>query len=309
MKRKLLVGAGLLLAVAVVGGVIGLTARSIPETSKYAIDIERWRALAVSLPGPRPTDVRVLEIATNTVGQWLAIEDGGFGDVFDMRGYAFQVRWADGTSLIIDPINDADSQQEVFPHATWDALAWQEMQEAMLAAQTIIATHEHFDHVNGLTNSPHFDALVGKTIFTRAQLDAQLSMGLSGIDDRIRAGAKALDYSGAHALRPGVVLVEAPSHTPGSQLIYLRLADDTELLMVGDVAWNRANIDRPATRPRMVEWAMGEQGENTAHWLRALHDLARAHPEVKQIVAHDRATVEPLVKAGVIAEGFVVEGG
>lgn len=309
MKKKLLIGAAAVLAALIVVGVIGLTARSIPETSKHAIDIEAWRALAVSVPGARPTDVRVLEIATNTVGQWMAIEDGGFGDVFDMRGYAFQVRWADGTSLIIDPINDAESQQEIFPHATWDALAWQEMQEAMLAADTIIATHEHFDHVNGLTNSPHFDALVGKTVFTRAQLDAQLSMGLSGIDERIRKRAKALAYSGTHALLPGVVLIEAPSHTPGSQLIYLRLADDTELLMVGDVAWNAANIARPATRPRMVEWAMGEQGENTAHWLRALHDLARSNPEVKQIVAHDRGTVTPLVEAGLIAEGFVVEGG
>ena len=309
MKRKLLIGLAVVLGLVALVGVIGLTARSIPATSKYAIDIEAWRSLAASLPGPRPSEVRVLEIATNRVGQWIAIEGGSFGETFDMRGYAFQVRWADGRSLIIDPINDAASQEEFFPHATLDAAAWLEMQAAMLEAEAIIATHEHFDHVNGLTKSPHFDALVSKAIFSRAQVDADLRLGLSGIDDRTRAGAQVVDYRGAHALRPGIVLIEAPSHTPGSQLIYLRLADDRELLMVGDVAYNAANIRRPATRPRIVEWAMGEQGENTAHWLRALNDLARAHPEVKQIVAHDRDTVEPLVQAGNLGQGFVVDGG
>lgn len=309
MKRKLLIGAAVLVALLLAVTVIGLTSRSIPAESKHAIDIDTWRSLAASLPGERPVEVRVLAVARNRIKQVIAIEGGGFGDEFDMRGYSFQVRWADGTSLVIDPINDAESQAEVFPHATLDAAAWQEMQAGMLAADAIIATHEHFDHVNGLTNSPHVEALVGKSIFTRAQLDAELSLGLSGIDDRIRAKAQVIDLAGTHALRPGVVLIEAPSHTPGSQLIYLRLADDRELLMVGDVAWNLANITRPATRPRMVEWAMAEQGENTAHWLRALHDLMRAHPEVKQIVAHDPQTVEPLVKAGFLGAGFVLPEG
>lgn len=307
MKRKLAIGAAIVLAILAVVIVIGFSARSIPESSRFAIDIERWRALADEPAGARPVELRVLEIATNTVGQWLAIEGGGFSDEFDMRGYAFQVRWADGSSLVIDPINDATSQREIFPHATWDAAAWDEMQQAMLAADAIIATHEHFDHVNGLTHSPHFDALVEKTVFTRAQLDADLA--LSGIDDRVRARAEALDYSGTHAFRPGVVLVEAPSHTPGSQMIYLRLADDSEFLMVGDIAWNLANIRRPATRPRLVEWAMSEQGDNTAHWLRALHDLAAAQPAVHQIVAHDRQTVEPLVEAGRLKRGFEIPGG
>lgn len=302
MKRKLLIGLGVLLALVVVAALVGLSARSIPETSRFAIDVDAWRALADSPPGARPIELRVLQVATNRVPQVAAIEGGAFGEHFDMRGYAFEIRWADGRTVVVDPINDAESMGETFPEATWDAAAWDEMQQAMRVADAIIVTHEHFDHMNGLTNSPHFDDVIDKAVLTRVQVEADTY--LTGVDARIRGRVKPLDYTGTHALRRGLVLIEAPSHTLGSQMIYVRLADDSEFLMVGDIAWNLANIARPATRPRAVEWAMGELGDNTAHWLRALHDLARQHPEVHQIVAHDKETVEPLVAKGLVGQGF-----
>lgn len=302
MKRKLLIALGVLVAVALAVVLFGMSSRAIPETSRHAIDIEAWRTLADNPEGERPTELRVLEVVVNRVPQIAAIEDGSMSEHFDMRGYAFQVRWADGRTLIIDPINDEDSMGDTFPDATFDAAAWDEMQQAMRAADGIVVTHEHFDHLNGLTKSPYFDELIDKAVLSKVQVEADTY--LTGVDERVRARVKPLDYSGTHALRRGVVLIEAPSHTVGSQIIYVRLADDREFMMVGDIAWNAANIRQLATRPRAVEWAMGELGDNTAHWLRAFHDLAEEHPEVHQIVAHDRQTVEPLVASGAIGLGF-----
>ena len=46
---------------------------------------------------------------------------------------------------------------------------------------------------------------------------------------------RTIDYDRLYAVAPGVVLVSAPGHSPGSQLVYVRLADYREVLLVGDL--------------------------------------------------------------------------
>ena len=61
-----------------------------------------------------------------------------------------------------------------------------------------------------------------------------------------------LEYDHYYAAAPGIVLVKAPGHTPGSQLVFVKLASGKELLFIGDVAWHMDQIRQLWYRPRLV---------------------------------------------------------
>jgi glyoxylase-like metal-dependent hydrolase (beta-lactamase superfamily II) len=109
----------------------------------------------------------------------------------------------------------------------------------------------------------------------------------------------------AQAIAPGVVLVQAAGHTPGSQLVYARLASGREILFVGDVAWHLDQIEKLHYRPRLVtDLFLGEDRRAVLAQLRALHDLRRSHPEVVVLVSHDREQRQQLVAAGLLHDGL-----
>ncbi|MGZ3461634.1 MAG: hypothetical protein ACXU86_24345, partial [Archangium sp.] len=106
-----------------------------------------------------------------------------------------------------------------------------------------------------------------------------------------------------HLLRPGIVLIKAPGHTPGSQMLYVRLADGREFLLVGDIAWRQDNIRLPRMHPRVVNWLGHEDGAAMAEQLRYLHDLQQAEPGLNLVVAHDGAQMAELLRRGLVQDG------
>jgi glyoxylase-like metal-dependent hydrolase (beta-lactamase superfamily II) len=58
-----------------------------------------------------------------------------------------------------------------------------------------------------------------------------------------------VDYEEYLPIAPGMVLIKAPGHTPGHQMIYVRLDSGREYLFIGDVAWTLANITQLKMRP------------------------------------------------------------
>ncbi|MCA9538421.1 MAG: MBL fold metallo-hydrolase [Myxococcales bacterium] len=303
MRRKLLIGVGVLLLTMAAAALYALGARDVPATSRHAIDLDAWRALAAAMPGDPPVRIRHIEVHRQEMPKGIVAASEPFGQHYDIHAYAIQVVYADGTTGIIDAINDEASQLEGGQNPRYFPEAFDAMQTALRKARWIVCTHEHFDHINGVANSPYFDEIIDKTVLTKAQLESPIK--LTGITDAMRARVKPWPHEDAAPLAPGVVLIPAPSHTPGSQLVYVRLADGAEYLFVGDIAWNLANIRRPTMHPRAVEWALEEDyAEDTAHWLRAFHDLAESHPKVHQIVAHDGEVMAALVAEGAIEMGL-----
>ena len=119
--------------------------------------------------------------------------------------------------------------------------AYERLEKAMTLASAIVFTHEHPDHVGGIASASDSAAFDMQTRLTREQLESpkleRSEFRPGALDHRIP-----LDYQGLYALAPGVVLQKAPGHSPGSQLIYVELANGRRFVFVGDIAWSKDNI-------------------------------------------------------------------
>ena len=113
-----------------------------------------------------------------------------------------------------------------------------------------------------------------------------------------------LDYVRYQAVAPGVVLVKAPGHTPGSQMVYVRRADGVEFLLVGDIAWQMRNIETGREKARWVTVLTGEDRNAVREELAGLSRLHTAAPELHMIPGHDAAVIDALVKSGLLVNGF-----
>ena len=125
---------------------------------------------------------------------------------------------------------------------------------------------------------------------------------MAGFPDTLRAKLVPLVYEDAIAVAPGVVVKRAAGHTPGNQIVFIQLADGTEVLYVGDVVWNRDALTELRYRPRFItDWIINEDREAGLNQLRALRDLYDSDEDIHILIAHDlRTQVHPAIR-----EGFV----
>jgi glyoxylase-like metal-dependent hydrolase (beta-lactamase superfamily II) len=106
-------------------------------------------------------------------------------------------------------------------------------------------------------------------------------------------------------LAPGVVLVKAPGHTPGSQLVYVRLQDEREYLFIGDVAWHLDQITKLHYRPKLVtDWFLGDDRRAEHSQFRAIHELMRTNPQLLVVVSHDPDERKRFLAYGALIDGF-----
>jgi glyoxylase-like metal-dependent hydrolase (beta-lactamase superfamily II) len=110
-----------------------------------------------------------------------------------------------------------------------------------------------------------------------------------------------LSYDGLYAVAPGVVLQKAPGHSPGSQLVYVELANGNRFLFVGDIAWSRDNITMQRGRPYIAKLLMGEDRPEVAAQLAA---LSRLPSDVHVVIAHDPIALADDLAAGLYRQGF-----
>jgi glyoxylase-like metal-dependent hydrolase (beta-lactamase superfamily II) len=303
MWRRLGWGLLGLLVVLGLGAAFALSAQGIPEEAAAPFELEAVRALARAGEGPLPSELRSQRVGSAEVpAKTLVVAGGGFRP-HRFEFFTYQLRWEDGRSVIVDAVNDAKTHLENFPGSTHDAAAWARMQEAMRKADAVVITHEHFDHAAGISHSPFLQELAPRVGMTEPQLTSKDALD-AGFTPEVRARFQPLRYSGMHRLRPGVVLLAAPGHTPGSQLIYVRLASGREFLLVGDIAWHRENYELPRMHPRLVNWVAGEDADAMARQLRWLHELRRTHPDLNLVVAHDGEQMADYVRRGLILQGL-----
>ena len=141
---------------------------------------------------------------------------------------------------------------------------------------------------------------------TFAEMKAEIGARLPTLEP-LRKRVTPLAYDHYHALAPGVVLVKAPGHTPGSQLVYVALANGRRLLFVGDVAWHMDQIRELWYRPRLVtDVFLGEDRDAVMGELRKLRDVGAANPMLQIVVSHDVDQRAELLAQGVLGERFVL---
>jgi glyoxylase-like metal-dependent hydrolase (beta-lactamase superfamily II) len=136
----------------------------------------------------------------------------------------------------------------------------------------------------------------------------QPSHELSRIDAETAKRYVTVDYEDVLPIAPGVVLIKAAGHTPGSQMILVRLSTGAEVLLIGDISWSMAGVEQRRQKPEAVSTAIGEDRSAIQQQLDWLHEVMTAHG-VAVVNSHDGEWLNSLVEKGIVGVGLVLIGG
>jgi glyoxylase-like metal-dependent hydrolase (beta-lactamase superfamily II) len=266
------------------------------------------RAAATTIPGPLPARINYLKFAESHRPLADIIDGGGQGDFVSART-AFQVVYPAGSVMI-----DAGMDRTVHRFFGFgrEEPYWPErnaaVQQALREASLIVVTHEHGDHAAGVIRTAFRGEIAPKTVLTRGQV-ATLTTAPQMPEIRLTPEAARdyiiLDYEAYLPLAPGMVLIKAPGHTSGHQMVYVRLASGREYLFIGDVAWTLANVTKLKLRPENTMRRIGEDGTALMvelRWIKRLIDEER----VTVIPSHDDVLLRNLAAAGLIGEELML---
>jgi glyoxylase-like metal-dependent hydrolase (beta-lactamase superfamily II) len=272
------------------------------QVTPTPIDMARARTLADQQPGEKATEVRVETVATMEFPA-VAVIGGESWAGFPMGLFSYQLVFPHQT-IILDTAMDEEGGRSM--GARFAAGAYADMLAAMGRASQILITHEHPDHIGGILKYPdptHIEARLSLTVEQIANAGRY-----AGFDKPppVLEEARPVAYEDYLAVAPGVVLIKAPGHSPGSQMVFVQLANGKEYLFAGDIGWSLRNIEEVRGRARLVsQFMLGEDRRAVFDQLQALHDLRGKEPDLIIVPGHDLGFINTQVEAGNMTAGFV----
>ncbi|MCA1662557.1 MAG: MBL fold metallo-hydrolase [Novosphingobium sp.] len=249
------------------------------------LDIAELRRLAESIPGPKPEAVAVQTVGWRRVPGTLFVAGGGLKrNLLTIQAGLLSGPWGE---IVIDGGFGAQDAEE-FGLEAFRPDHQARVDAAMRRARRIVFTHEHLDHIGGLLRLPDFAQVAPKALITPEQMRGNRWADGLPWPRGARESLRAFRYSGMTAIAPGVVLIRTPGHTPGSQMVYARLADGREALFAGDTATMERSWRQVRARSRLVgDLMVGEDRAAVFAWLKAVNRLHRENPELIVIAGHD----------------------
>jgi hypothetical protein len=240
--------------------------------TRHALTITQLRDLAGALPGDVPIDVRYETLGQRRVVSDLLAAGSGLRPVpYVIR--AFQLILRGGDIITIDRgLNREYAQAERL--ANYDPRAQATVDSAVKAALTSLTLAPRVPHT-GLKAAP-----------------TRFGSGLTHSEPDPRT----LPYPVA----PGVVVIPVSDVGPDERMVFVLLADGTELLFAGDVAPTREAWlqQRPPAR-LATSYGRTRNREALARWLRTIFALKTAAPDLLIVAGHDAG-----VPRG-ITQGFI----
>lgn len=224
-----------------------------------------------------------------------------------MSHSSFVLEWADGRILLIDtgmdrdgaiafggPIERLSGGEPIQPLASPATRLGTDTERV----QAVVFTHLHSDHVGGIAELCRGLSHPVKVFMTAAQSDRPNYTTRGG--RRLIAGTPCaqVEALGAEALRPvagfpGVYVVAAGGHTPGSQIVIAHVQGDPQRTFVftGDIVNAIDGVLHDVPKPVSYSlFIVPEDRERLAelrHFLRTLHDRGAS-----LLVSHDQRQLE-----------------
>jgi glyoxylase-like metal-dependent hydrolase (beta-lactamase superfamily II) len=274
----------------------------LPTDRNFTLDIAELRQLANSMPGSKPTEIRVEQVASFRFPA-AALMAGDSWTMQSMPASSYQLIYPDRT-IIIDSAMNQEQAKAMGTTNGFDSAAYDRMSQGMRSASMILITHEHPDHLGGVAAIAAQPGVMQALRLTREQV-----VNIEGAKPVVfppstLSGYQPLAYDRVLAVAPGVVLIKSPGHTPGSQIVFVRTANRNEIFFLGDVAWHLRNVEWVRERPRLLTMAMKEDRNQVMEELVALHELSQADPKIYFVPGHDGEVIADLIQQKVLIRGF-----
>jgi glyoxylase-like metal-dependent hydrolase (beta-lactamase superfamily II) len=282
----------------------GAPARAQTALSEWRASLPDIRATAARLPGRRPLRLNILKFAESRRTKNFSIKGASAAPSVQART-AFQVIYADGSIMV-----DAGMDQQVHRFfgrgvdEPYDVAAAGQVERALTRARLIVVTHEHGDHVAGVIRTPRAGELAPKTVLTRSQVQTLLTtpqMPEIKLTEEMAARYLVVDYDRYWPLAAGIVLIKAPGHTPGSQMVYVALESGRECLLIGDAAWHMDGVRLMTGKD--APWITEDQPAIMSQ-LQWLNGLSRSEPRLIIVASHDDEEHAELIRKGILRRGF-----
>jgi glyoxylase-like metal-dependent hydrolase (beta-lactamase superfamily II) len=274
-------------------------AQSAPAS--WSANMQDIRRAAGLIPGRRPLRVNFVKFAESRRTKNFSVKGAPAIPSVQART-AFQVVYADGSVMVDAGMNLAvhkffgrGTEEPYFPDVT------KQIDQALQKARLIVTTHEHGDHVAGVIASPLANELAAKTVLTRSQVQTLIkSPQMPDIQLTAEQARRyvLVDYDTILPLAPGMALLKAAGHTPGSQMVFIALESGREYLLIGDATWHMDGVRDVIGKD--APW-ITEDTSAVLSQLTWLNGLSRTEPGLVIVASHDDEQHAALVKRGVLA--------
>src|SRR5665213_2041476 len=253
----------------------------------FSANIGQIRQVATMIPGERPLRVNVLKFAESHRSKNFSVK-GAPAEPSVQARTVYQIVYRDGYIMV-----DAGMDEQIHKFfgrgvaEPYDREAAGQVEKALRSAKSVVVTHEHGYHVGGVIHTPFAKDLAPKTVLTRAQVDTlekNPQMPEIKLTEEMASRYIVIDYEKYYPFAPGFVLIKAPGHTPGSQMIYVVLASGREYLFIGDSAWHMDGV-RSITG-KDAPWIKEDEASLMAQ-LKWLNELYKTETNLFIVVSHD----------------------
>jgi glyoxylase-like metal-dependent hydrolase (beta-lactamase superfamily II) len=270
----------------------------------WTANINDVRQVARMTPGMRPLRINVLKFAESRRTKNFSVK--GAPNVPSVQARTvFQVVYPDGYIMIDsgmgEQVHKFFGRGAVEPYYADKA---KQVEQALAGAKSIVMTHEHGDHVAGVIRGSLANALAPKTVLTRAQvqtLETNPQMPEIKIAEDIASRYVVMDYDKYFPFAPGIALIKAPGHTPGSQMIYVALESGREFLLIGDTAWHMDSVRQ--MKGKDAPWITEDEDSIMAQ-LKWLNGLQASEKNLFVVASHDEEQQKDLIDKGILGNGL-----
>lgn len=247
------------------------------------VSIEQLRNLAGAMPGAAPAAVEFELAGIRLVPRNLFAAGAGLKRT-PIQVIAYRLPVPAGQPIVIDSgLSTEDAKaMGIDKH---DGAAQARIERSIARAGLVLFTHEHPDHMGAAVRLG--EAGLANAWLNPGQLPAAAVAGSLAWPLGARARPR-IEGSKPRAVAPGVVVIPAPSHTPGSQMVFVRLASGHELLFAGDIATLNRSWREGRARSRLVgDFIAPEERQAVYDWLATIRNLKQQAPNLFIVPGHE----------------------